>query len=190
MDAVTVLVIMINGLWLFLPAMVPNSAAALFGGGTPIDFGKKWKGNRIFGSGKTWRGFFGGAIAGIILGIIMIDIAYFFDPKEFWGYGPFWSNIGIIACLAFGAVLGDLMGAFIKRRMGLARGEKAPILDQYDFVFGAFLVTAIFFPEWVYSTYLEGWHLAALLFIILIMFAIHRVANIVAYKWGVKKEPW
>lgn len=190
MDAATVLLIMFDGLWLFLPAMVPNSMAALLGGGTPMDFGRKWRGRRIFGSGKTWKGFFCGAVSGIILGIIMIDVAFFFDPKNFWGYGGFWGNVGIVICLAFGAVLGDLMGAFIKRRLGMKRGEKAPILDQYDFVFGAFLITSIFFPGWVYSTYFEGWHIIAILFLLLIMFAIHRMVNIVGYKWGVKKEPW
>ncbi|MFA6804850.1 MAG: CDP-2,3-bis-(O-geranylgeranyl)-sn-glycerol synthase [Candidatus Methanomethylophilaceae archaeon] len=190
MDVVSVLMIMLNGIWLFIPAMVPNSAAALFGGGPTIDGGRKFRGRRIFGNGKTWKGFFAGALVGIVTGIILIDIAYFFDPKDFWGYGPFWSNLGIVVCLSFGAVLGDLMGAFIKRRLGLKRGEKAPILDQYDFVFGAFLVTAIFFPGWVYSTYFDGWNIAALLFLLLIMFAIHRLANIIGYKWGVKKEPW
>src|SRR5574344_1437887 len=109
MDVVSAIVMILNGFWLFLPAMIPNSAAVIFGGGTKIDFGKKWRGKRIFGNGKTWRGFFGGALTGIILGIILIDIAFFFDKKNFWGYGPFWGNLGIVICLSFGAVLGDLL---------------------------------------------------------------------------------
>jgi len=72
----------------------------------------------------------------------------------------------------------------------LERGQKAPILDQYDFVAGAFICTAIFFPTWVYDHYIEGWHIAALIFIILIMYAVHRTANIIAYKIGLKNEPW
>ncbi|HTY46053.1 MAG TPA: CDP-archaeol synthase, partial [Methanomassiliicoccales archaeon] len=32
-----------------LPALIPNSAAVLFGGGTPIDFGRVWHGKRVFG---------------------------------------------------------------------------------------------------------------------------------------------
>lgn len=190
MDAVTVIVMMLNGLWLFLPAMIPNSAAVIFGGGTKIDFGKKWRGKRIFGNGKTWRGFFGGALTGIILGIILIDIAFFFDKKNFWGYGPFWGNLGIVICLSFGAVLGDLLGAFIKRRLGLKRGAKAPVLDQYDFVFGAFLVTSIFFPKWVFATYFDGWHIAALIFLLILIYVVHRLTNIIAYKMGYKREPW
>ena len=67
MDAVTVIEYMFVGLWLFLPAMLPNSAAVLFGRGSTakMDFGKTWRGKRIFGDGKSWRGFFGGALSGI-----------------------------------------------------------------------------------------------------------------------------
>ena len=190
MDAAHIILIMFNGLWLFIPAMLPNSAAATVGGGQKIDFGRTWRGKRIFGDGKSWRGFFGGGLAGVAIGLILIGISTIWDKENFWGYGGFWGNIGILFCLSFGAVLGDLMGAFIKRRLGMERGHKAPILDQYDFVFGAFLITSIFFPRWVYSTFIEGWHIAALIFILALMFIIHRGVNIIGYKLGIKKEPW
>lgn len=190
MDAMSIIIAMLAGLFLFIPAMVPNSAAVYFGGGPKMDFGKKWRGKRIFGNGKTWKGFFGGALAGIVVGIIILDVAFVFDHKNFWGYGPLWGNLGIIICLAFGAVLGDLLGAFIKRRLGMKRGQKAPVLDQYDFVLGAFLVTSLFFPNWVYNTYFAGDHIFALIFLLIVMFGIHRLANIIAYKRGLKKEPW
>ncbi len=190
MDVLGVALIMLNGLWLFLPAMLPNSAAVVFGGATKIDFGRSWRGKRIFGDGKSWRGLFGGAFSGIVLGLILIGISAIFGSEDHWGFGPFWSNVGVLACLAFGAVLGDLCAAFIKRRLGLERGQKAPILDQYDFVIGAFLLTSLFYPEWVYANFIEGWHIAALIFILVIMFAIHRCANIIGYKMGLKKEPW
>lgn len=193
MDALEILTIIVLGMWLFLPAMLPNSAAVVFGKYLPsakMDFGKSWRGKRIFGDGKSWSGFFGGAISGIILGFILIGIASIWDPENYWGYGPFWRNIGIIACLAFGAVLGDLCGAFIKRRFGLERGQKAPVLDQYDFVAGAFLLTALFFPDWIYDTYIEGYHIIALIFLLAIMFLVHRTVNIIGYKAGLKKEPW
>jgi len=190
MDVIGVVLIMLNGLWLFIPAMLPNSAAAALGGGTKIDFGRSWKGKRIFGDGKSWRGLFAGGFAGVLIGLILIAVASIWDPENYWGFGPFWSNIGILFCLSFGAVLGDLMGAFIKRRLGMQRGQKAPVLDQYDFVFGAFVVTAVFFPNWVYSMFIEGWHIAALIFILAMMFIIHRGVNIIGYKYGFKKEPW
>lgn len=190
MDVSEIIVIMLTGLWLFIPAMLPNSAAVLFGGGTPVDFGKTWRGKRILGDGKTWRGLFGGAFSGVAIGLVLIGFSSIWDPANYWGYGPFWSNVGILLCLSFGAVFGDLMGAFIKRRLGMERGQKAPVLDQYDFVFGAFLLTSIFFPAWVYSTYIEGWHVAALLFLLIIMFTVHRAVNIIGFKLGYKKEPW
>ncbi len=190
MDILGVLIIILNGLWLFLPAMLPNSAAVVFGGETKIDFGKSWRGKRIFGDGKSWRGLFGGGFSGMLFGLILIGISALFGSEDYWGFGPFYSNIGILACLSFGAILGDLMAAFIKRRMGLERGAKAPILDQYDFVIGAFLITSIFFPGWVYAHFIEGWHICALIFLLLIMFGIHRAVNIIGYKMGLKKEPW
>jgi len=190
MDVVEILIIMVNGLWLFLPAMVPNSAAVVFATEAKMDFGKSWKGKRVLGDGKSWGGFFGGIASGIFVGLILLGISYFFDPEGFWGYGGFWRNVGIIACLSTGAILGDLCGAFIKRRLGMERGQKAPVLDQYDFVAGAFLFTAIFFPDWIWSTYFEGAHIAAFIFIIVTMFVIHRSVNIIGYKMGLKKEPW
>ncbi len=120
----------------------------------------------------------------------MIGISHVFDPSDHWGYGPLWQAVGIVITLAFGAVLGDLCGAFIKRRLGLERGQKAPILDQYDFVAGAFLVTALFYSQWVYGTYIQGWNILALIFLLVIMFGIHRIVNIIGYKAGLKKEPW
>ena len=141
-------------------------------------------------SPKSWRGFFGGALSGVLVGLILIAVSSVWDPENYWGFGPFWDNVGVLFCLSFGAVLGDLCGAFIKRRLGMERGQKAPILDQYDFVIGAFLVTALFYPDWVYANYIEGWHIAALIFIIVIMFAIHRLVNIIGYRMGLKKEPW
>lgn len=190
MDIAGILVIIASGLWLFLPAMLPNSAAVIFATEAKMDFGRSWRGKRILGDGKSWGGFFGGIASGIFLGLIMLGIAHLFDPSDYWGYGGFWSNVGIIACLSAGAILGDLCGAFIKRRLGMERGQKAPVLDQYDFVAGALLLTALFFPDWVYSTYIEGWHIVALISILLLMFVIHRSVNIIGYRLGLKKEPW
>jgi len=66
--------IIIQALWLVLPAYIANASALLVGGGTPIDFGKKWKdGNRILGDGKTWRGLISGAFVGMTGGFGLYD---------------------------------------------------------------------------------------------------------------------
>ncbi len=191
-DIVDILIIIGLGMWLFLPAYIPNAAASLFGrhSKTMIDFGKSWRGKRILGDGKSWLGFFGGVLTGIALGLILIAVSSIWDPENYWGYGPFWNNISIIACLSVGALLGDICGAFIKRRLGMERGQKAPILDQYDFVAGAFILTAIFHFDFIFHNYFEGDHIFAFIFILLITFAIHRSVNIIGYKMGLNKEPW
>lgn len=190
MDVSEVLVAIVLGIFLFLPALVPNSAAVLFGGGTPIDFGKTWRGKRILGDGKTWGGLIGGVASGTALGIILIVIAYFFDPADFWGYGSFPQNVGIVFTLALGSLLGDMCGAFIKRRLGMERGQKAPVLDQYDFVAGAMLVTCLFFPDWFISTYISGTGLISLVTVLILVPVLHRSVNIIGFKMGKKKEPW
>lgn len=53
--------------WTILPAYVPNSVAVVIGGGSLIDGGRMWRGNRLLSDGKTWRGFIGGTIAGVVL---------------------------------------------------------------------------------------------------------------------------
>jgi CDP-2,3-bis-(O-geranylgeranyl)-sn-glycerol synthase len=170
--------------------MLPNSAAVVFGGGAPIDGGRSINGKRILGDGKTWRGLFGGWASGIVLGLILMGISYIFDKDGLWGYVNIWTGLGVVICLSLGSLLGDMMGSFIKRRLGIERGKKAPILDQYDFLIGAFLVTALFYPYWVYETYIEGWHILALIFLLIVTLLLHRAMNIIGYKAGLKDVPW
>lgn len=174
-----------------LPAYVANPLAVLWGrGGSPMDSGKTWSdGRRVLGDGKTWRGFFGGAMSGFALGVIIAAIV---------GSGsvpppPVWEPIHILlasAALAFGALSGDVIAAFVKRRRGLERGAKAPGLDQYDFLIGAFLFVAIVEPAFFTATYLEGDRVWGLLLVILITPLLHRAVNLIGFAMGKKKEPW
>lgn len=185
-----IVLVALSGLWLMLPALVPNSAAVLFGGGTPVDFNRTWRGKRILGDGKTWRGLFGGIASGTALGFLMIALAYPFDSVDFWGYGPLYSNLAIVFLLATGSLLGDMGGAFIKRRLGMERGQKAPILDQYDFIIGAVVLVLIFFPDWFISSYISGDSIIALITLLIFVPLLHRSVNIIGFKMGKKKEPW
>ena len=45
--------------------------------------------------------------------------------------------------LGFGALLGDALGSFLKRRLGIGRGKPAPILDQLDFIIVALILVLI-----------------------------------------------
>lgn len=184
--------LVLQAIWLFLPAMAPNSAALLVGGGTPIDFGRTMgKGNRrIFGDGKTWRGLIGGFLAGLTLGLILLGIAYLFGSETYWGFGNFPDSIIIITVLSFGALFGDLLGSFVKRRLGRERGENLFPLDQYDFVIGAFLFVLIFKPDWFLDHYIRGENIIALITILITIPVLHRLTNRMGYKMGKKEVPW
>jgi len=179
-----------QALWFFLPAFVANPAAVLFGGGAPIDFGRVLRdGERIFGDGKTWRGLLGGTASGALLGLLLSLPVSFLAPNSTWSFGTPLEAFGASAVLAFGALLGDLAGAFVKRRLHMARGTKAAGLDQYDFVVGAFLLS-LAIPTWSIPRFFSGDALFGLVGIIVITPALHRAVNWVGYRIGKKHEPW
>src|SRR5437867_1232755 len=99
-------------------------------------------------------------------------------PQALWFFLP-----------ALGALLGDLAGAFLKRRMHKPRGAKAPVLDQYDFVVGALLLS-LTIPAWSVPRFFSGDALLGLVAIILITPALHRAVNVIGFRIGQKQEPW
>ena len=175
--------------WFLLPAYVANPMAVVFGGGTPMDLGRTLRdGRRLLGDGKTWRGFAGGIASGIVLGLLLATVGPRVDPRLSFGDWP--GVLGILVLLPFGALLGDLLGAFIKRRLSLARGAKAPGLDQYDFLLGTFLVLLLAAPSWWLTRFWTGDAIWGLGFIILITPVLHRAVNVIGFRWGHKREPW
>lgn len=150
-----------------LPAYVSNGAPVLFGGGRPIDGKKSIVKNRIFGDNKTWRGL----IAGILIGTLIA----FGESFVF----PYMLAVGVLE--AFGAHFGDLLGSFIKRRLGKGPGHSAGYLDQYLFVIFAFVFA---YPLGNLPSVL------GIVFIFVITGALHLFTNTVAHKWKLKKVPW
>ncbi|NLL95344.1 MAG: CDP-2,3-bis-(O-geranylgeranyl)-sn-glycerol synthase [Thermoplasmatales archaeon] len=185
-----ILLTVLVGIWVFVPALLPNSAAVVFGGGTPMDFGKSMGGERILGDGKTWRGFFGGGLSGVAVGLVMIGVSMLAGSEDGWGFGPLPGALSVLFCLSFGSLLGDILGSFLKRRFGVERGGKAPILDQYDFVIGAFLLAMAFRWDWVMATYVDGYGWLSLIALLVLVPLLHRAVNIIGYRSGLKDEPW
>lgn len=127
-----------------IPAYFANGSALVFGGGTPIDFGKNaWDQRRITGDGCTWRGLIGGGLLGMIVGGCLGFLAShgiatgLFNISSIQitvisGFIPQGLLMGFL--LGFGALIGDVIGSFIKRRLNFERGKPVPLLDQLDFV--------------------------------------------------------
>jgi len=165
-----------------LPAYIPNPVAALCGGGTPVDLGKTWSdGRRVFGDGKTYRGLIAGILAGIGSGLILIWLSdtYLLTslPKH---------TVLSVVLLACGALLGDLVKSFFKRRFGRERGAKWPVADQYDLVAGAFLLLLVFDLSWLTATIT----IPVLLVILILTPVLHRAVNIIGYLFRIKEVPW
>ncbi len=176
--------LLIKTIWLMLPAYTPNNFAVLFGGGKPIDLGKKFiDGERILGDGKTFRGFFAGVLGGVATGIIQYLIEKAFSINIYAKY-PFSVAITFFILFSTGSLIGDMFGSFVKRRFGIKRGEKAPILDQIDFLIFAFLL-AYFHP--IFS---ELFDIRIIVIAFIITPILHRITNLIAYLLKLKDVPW
>jgi CDP-2,3-bis-(O-geranylgeranyl)-sn-glycerol synthase len=177
-------ILILKSLWLIFPAYSANSFAVLAGGGTPVDFGKKfYDEKRIFGDGKTWKGLIFGIAFGTIIGVLQ---TYSSEIIEFPSFGFFPSFFVVLFCLTFGALFGDLCKSFVKRRVNIKRGGKLPLIDQLDFVAGAFLFLLILSPSWFF----QNLTLYPIIIILVVTPLLHRVMNIVGYRIGKKKVPW
>lgn len=135
-----------------------------------MDFGRNFvDGKRIFGDNKTFRGFFFGW--GVGFGVGLVEGLVF----GFQNYPVLFALL-----IPFGALLGDLTGAFIKRRIGIKPGGLLPIVDQIDFVVGAVVFSI--------PLALISWEVVAT--VLLITPPIHLFTNFLAYKIKLKKNPW
>ncbi len=160
----------VEALIVVAPALAANGTPPLVRGSKPIDGGATFiDGRRLLGDGKTWEGALAGLASGGIVALALLAITG----------STYMLAVGLLAAL--GAVLGDIIGSFAKRRLGMPRGAPAPILDQLDFYVGA-----------VIATYLAGirWDLLVAAKTALIVGFMHIASNIVAYKLGLKKVPW
>ncbi|MEM3577853.1 MAG: CDP-2,3-bis-(O-geranylgeranyl)-sn-glycerol synthase [Candidatus Bathyarchaeia archaeon] len=159
--------LIVEALKFIFPAYCANAVPVIVGGGLPIDLGKNFfDGKPIFGKNKTYRGFLFGLLVGTFVGSM---------ESLLFGYHPLFGFL-----LSMGALFGDLAGAFLKRRLGLAPGELLPIVDQIDFVVGA-IVFAV--PISILTVELA---ITALI----ITPPIHLLTNFAACKLGLKNNPW
>ncbi|CAN5646647.1 CDP-2,3-bis-(O-geranylgeranyl)-sn-glycerol synthase [soil metagenome] len=155
--------------------MVPVFAArlpVLRDWNAPLDFGKTFRGKRIFGSNKTWRGLVSGTLMGGLTGILVqnlfvtgeADLAFIF----------------LAGCLmGFGALAGDAVESFFKRQRGFAPGASWFPFDQIDYIIGGLV--------FVYPISPLPWILVAA--ILVIYFGLHVMTSYLGYLIGVKSQP-
>jgi CDP-2,3-bis-(O-geranylgeranyl)-sn-glycerol synthase len=164
-------------LWFIFPAYCANAIPVIFGGGHPVDFGKIfWDGKPILGSHKTLRGFFSGLVVGTLVGFLQTLL---FQHVLFQYDAQLRYDVLLGFMLSLGALVGDLVESFIKRRLDLPPGSSLPIADQLDFVVGAFLFSLPVSP-------LPS--LLTVLIILVITPLIHFLTNLLTNLLGIRRK--
>lgn len=154
----------------------------------PLDGHVRFRGRRLFGENKTWRGF-AVMIPGCILLVGLQTLLWVQFPAvrdlSFFDYSAR-SPFVVGAVMAVGYLLGELPNSFIKRQVGIEPGITWPgikgmffsLLDQMDSVLGFLLFMPLY---WVPS-----WREAMAIF--LVGAGLHVAFNVFFYTLGVRKR--
>lgn len=186
-STISFITLLAYALYFMLPAYMANISALAFGGGTPVDLKKNFRdGRRLLGDGVTWRGTIIGILIGtgiaVLQGIVFMYYGDIFTMIPGWvtiegiipGSPGGWILLGL--ALSGGALIGDAVGSFIKRRIKIGRGKPAPLLDQLDFAVVALLLASL-----VVTIPLE-----IIVLILIFTIILHVAANTIAYLLGLK----
>lgn len=181
--------LVLESLFFIIPTYIANGCASLSRSipllkdfNTPIDFGNSWNGKRIFGNGKTFRGFIFGSFCGVIASVAQYFVAKNFEFEFISKFNnsdiAFFLILGLL--LGFGGLLGDAVKSFVKRRIGIKRGKPWPPFDQLDFIIGGLLLASL--------AYFPGWKICLAL-VIITPFS-HLLSNVIAYLLNLKDVWW
>lgn len=178
-----ILIFILKCLYLMLPAYFANMAPVivkkigLFN--FPIDFNRQINNKPIFGKNKTFRGFAFGVIFSVI-------IAYFqfllYNVESFRGISFIdyenWLLLGFL--MGLGALLGDLIKSFFKRRLNIEPGARFVPFDQTDFVIGALVFIMPVF-DLTFKIFITS---------LLLSFVLHIIVNHIAFYLKIRNERW
>ena len=150
-------------IYIYLPAYIANATPVVLGGGGSLDGDRNWAdGKPILGDHKTIRGTLSGLAAGFIIGLLQ-------------------RNPVRGALLSVGAIGGDLIVSFFKRRFDLKPGALLPIADQMGFIVFAVILVSLAEPA-------PTWDRA--IGILAATLPIHYLTNVFAWLLKLKSTPW
>jgi CDP-2,3-bis-(O-geranylgeranyl)-sn-glycerol synthase len=129
---------------------------------------------RRLGSHKTVVGFALGVLAAVLVTFLQSRLAWNGALADYDG----WLDLG--GRLGVGAMAGDSVKSFFKRRRGVAPGRTWIPFDQLDFVAGALLLA------WPRAAL--GWTDVAIILVLSVVG--HILVNHLGYWLGVRDAPW
>lgn len=175
-------------LYFFLPAGIANGTPVIVSKipflkklNYPLDFNLMFRGKRILGDHKTVRGLISGVLMGILTAYVLkmgYDNSSFirsFSPIDYDAFSIF--LFGGLSGL--GAIVGDSVKSFFKRRAGIKPGKAWLPFDQIDYIFGGVLFTLPYIQlDLIYY------------FLIFVLYLIiHPATTIIGYYLGLKDSP-
>jgi CDP-2,3-bis-(O-geranylgeranyl)-sn-glycerol synthase len=168
--------IILKALYFFLPAYIANMAPILFKK-LPFLSIPVWE-NKL-GKNKTWRG----VVVAIVVGGLVFwlqKLAYNagFKSMALIDYSDFSIMFGFL--LGAGAIVGDLVESYYKRKAGIKAGKSWAPFDQLDFVIGG-----IFFSFFLYVPQIE-----TIVILFLVSPILHVLFNYIGYLLGINKGKW
>jgi CDP-2,3-bis-(O-geranylgeranyl)-sn-glycerol synthase len=175
--------------WFFLPAGIANAAPifvakmpGLRAWNAPIDGGRTYRGQRILGAHKTWRGL----VVGILTATLTLWLQQIGAAHSGWLHD--WTSQVSYAGLptlivgplfGLGALGGDAIESFFKRQRKVAPGHGWFPFDQTDYIIGGALVTAPYI-QLHFLQYVE---------LLLIWLLVHVVASYIGFLLHLKERP-
>ena len=151
----------------------------------PLDGGRSFRGRRIFGDNKTWRGAILMAGGVVVLTLLLSLWPTYWDalPDELTDAGP----LVVGALIGLAVVVGELPNSFMKRQLDIAPGtqRRSPagialiLWDQADFVPVVVLFLA---PVWLMPL-----SHAAVAFAVVAL--VHFAINVIGYAVGARTAP-
>jgi len=146
-----------------------------------VDFGKKFLGHPIFGKNKCWRGVIFGIIIGILVALVQKYLYQFLVIQKISLLNYSEINIFLFGFLiSSGAVFGDLLFAFIKRRLKMEPGARFVPFDQTNYVIGAaiFLTPVLKIEIMIWIT------------LFILTFFLHLIVNRLGYCLKLHRAKW
>ena len=176
-------------LWFLLPAGFANAVPIFVAAipflkkyNAPIDGGRKLGGHDILGPHKTWRGI----IAGVIIATLTLWLQQYIAAIAGWSHlvtGPVdYAALPVLILgplFAIGALGGDAIESFFKRRIGVTSGKSWIPFDQLDYIIGAVIVTLPF----VILSPLQY------ILIFVVWFCLHLATSLAGWAVGLKQDP-
>jgi hypothetical protein len=151
----------------------------------PLDGGATFRGRRVLGDNKTWRGALCMTVGVVLATLVLWQWGWWRDqlPDEVSSSAPL--LVGLL--IGLGTVGGELPNSFLKRQLDIAPGRRRhspggvalAVLDQGDLVLGIWVALL---PIWTMPVWLAAIAFAA-------VSAVHMAINVIGYAVGARTAP-